>query len=706
MKGSLKDRLHGGAFRAMPLVVDGLFALWLFTEVGMEHSPVSRACMALFLVGVFLWMCIDRRAFFSYWMAAAAGLILWGLIGAYALSERTEISLLVVRTLCINLAFLFFLYQYLMLRRDMDRVFTVYIAATLVLSAYILARCWPMDLTDENAVRFGGAIGVNPNWIGMLAAVAFGLSLHKALNRSPWWGVAALLLAGTVLLTKSTKAYLMVFILSIVMVLLRWPKRWWLKLILLAVGGWFIFRFVIIRMEAFDMIFFHRARYIYENLFMGGTHENSLTVRQGLSAIGREAFLLRPFTGYGLDSFRFFPGAGGMYSHNNYIELAVSGGLPMLALFYAPQAVAIFRGAKAAKGRPWVQVTLALACVQVFMDIGAVSYVDRTLLMIPLMLMAATRLAAHPQRDGDGAALFQLAANPYKLVQWCSTRGLLKNMDDRRYLELLYRGCMGKPLHLDPPVTFNEKQQWIKLYDRDPLYHTLADKLSVRDFVKERAGEGCLIPLLGSWDRAEDVDLAALPERFVLKCTHDSGSACLCPNKADFDMEQARAFLKKHLQKDYSIAGREWPYKGLTPRVMAEAYLGNDEGEPPEDYKFYCFHGVCRAILVCKNRRKNSVNYLYFDRNFDLYPINHETVAAVCEGRSYERPPCLGEMIALSERLAAGFPFMRVDLYQSGGRVYFGEMTLFDNSGFATDLTEEGDKILGSFLHLREGARP
>lgn len=693
---------RSGAASAVPILADALFALWLFTEVGMEHSAASRVCMALFLCAVAVWMCMERRVFCSYWMAFALGMLVWGLVGARAFALAPEASMDVVKTLCINLVFLFFLYQYLLLHKGLGRVFTLYIAAAGALMAYMLLADPSFDLEQG---RFGVDLGINPNWVGVLLGIAFTLSLQRALNGRLWWLLAAVPLAVGVALTKSTKAYVLLFMLLMVVTLLRWPRRWWLKLAVLLGVSWALFAFVLADVPLFnwiDTFFLQRIRYVYENLFLGWDHENSLTVRQGLAAVGREAFLARPLTGYGLDGFRFLAGTGGVYSHNNYVELAVSGGIPMLALYYAPQLVALVRGAKRLRGNPAVQLTFAFALCALVMDVGMVSYVDRTLGMIPLLLMAATRMAERDDDRGDCRTLVALLENPYRIVRWCSTHDRLTHMDDERYLKLLYRGCTGKRLRLHPPVTFNEKQQWMKLYDRNPVYHTLADKLAVRDFVTARAGADCLIPLLGSWDRAQDVDFSALPDQFALKCTHDSGSVWLCPDKRMLDEAGARAFLAKRLQRDYSVSGREWPYEGLVPRVMAEAYLGKPDGTPPDDYKFYYFDGVLRAILLCTGRTRHGVTYIYFDPAFALYPINHDTQAAVSAGRSFDRPERLDEMLALSKKLAEGLRFVRVDLYEVCGRVYFGELTLFDNSGFATDLTREGDAILGAFLRVEE----
>ena len=677
--------------RWLPACANALFVLWLFTETALEHSTLSRIVMALFVVAVLAWTLAEKRIFLSYWMPFFALFVLWGLVGANAFAIDRGVAMETLQTVVINAAFLFVLYQYLLLRRDMDRVQLYYMVTVLALVVFTVIVSWPLDLVDENAPRLGELAGVNPNTMGMLSAFAFGFALYKLLFRSDWYALAVAALVAAILLTKSSKAYLMAFLFFLAIVLLRYPKKWGWKLAALFFSGWVLFRFVIIETQWFDMIFFHRLRYIYENLFMGADHINSLTVRQGLFGVGLDAAAKHPLTGYGLDCFRLLPGnVDGLYSHNNYMELIVSGGVPMLLFYYAPLVIAMVRGFnRRARGN---------RAVQLLMDVAVVSYADRTLLMIPLLLMAATRIAT--AGDADGARAYTLLANPYKLVQWGSTRGMFANMDDARYLPLLYRGCTGKKLRLHPPVTFNEKQQWMKLYDHDERYPIIADKLSARDYVAAHADADLLIPLLGCWTSADDIDFSTLPAQFVLKCTHDSGSAYVCGNKAALNEADARSFLAAHLHKNYYTAGREWPYKDLTPRIIAEAFIGSPDGTPPDDYKFYCFDGKLRAILNCTNRTRHSVDYAYFDRDWNLYPVNHETVAAIAEGKTYARPKHLSEMIALAETLAVGYRFLRVDLYEANDRVYFGELTLFDNSGFATDLTDEGDALFGTFLHI------
>ena len=290
--------------------------------------------------------------------------------------------------------------------------------------------------------------------------------------------------------------------------------------------------------------------------------------------------------------------------------------------------------------------------------------------------------------------------NPCKIFVALTHRGWFEKMDDERYLRLLYRGVMGRKLHLNPPRTYNEKVQWLKLHDKNPIYPQLCDKIAVREIVKERIGEDCFTPILGVWDDPDEIDFAALPERFVLKCTHDSGGVILCPNKAEFDEEAARESLKNWLKRDYSIAGREWPYRFVPRRVLAEAFLPGTDGARPDDYKFYCFDGKVGIILLCTNRRKAHADYLLFDMDLNPYRINDITIA-LPEGFVMPRPPHLDEMIEIARRLSAGFKHVRVDLFDTPEGVRFGEITLYDQSGLNDDFTYEGDLDMGKMIDLK-----
>lgn len=259
----------------------------------------------------------------------------------------------------------------------------------------------------------------------------------------------------------------------------------------------------------------------------------------------------------------------------------------------------------------------------------------------------------------------------------------------------------GKPtvLFTQKPLCLRLICDTIKLHDKNPIYPQRCDKIAVRDFVRERIGDAYFTPILGIWDDPDQIDFSALPERFVLKCTHDSGGVILCPNKAELDLDAARTSLKTWLRRDYSIAGREWAYHTVPRRVFAEAFLPGTNGARPDDYKFYCFNGEVRLLLHCTNRRKAHADYFYFDAELRPFRVN-EITDALPEGYTMPRPAHLEEMLEIARRLGAGFPHVRVDLFDTPEGVRFGEMTLYDQSGLNDDFSEAGDLEMGNLLNL------
>jgi hypothetical protein len=289
--------------------------------------------------------------------------------------------------------------------------------------------------------------------------------------------------------------------------------------------------------------------------------------------------------------------------------------------------------------------------------------------------------------------------NPYKIFAGLTHHGFFARMDDERYLRLLYRGVLGRPLHLDPPVTYSEKLQWLKLHDKNPIYPLLCDKIAVRDYVSKRIGEQYLIPLIGVWSDPDEIDTSKLPKRFVLKCTHDSGSAILCIDQSDFDWEGACKALRKKLRKDYSIAGREWPYHDVPRRVLAEAYLGTEDGTPPNDLKFFCFNGKVALVLVYIHHPDRDGSSYTFLPDFTPFSI-YDNEVADDQPLVIARPPHFDEMITLAETLSKGFAHLRVDLYDMPEGVKFGEITLHSSSGLSITMSQSGDRFLGEQLNI------
>lgn len=285
-----------------------------------------------------------------------------------------------------------------------------------------------------------------------------------------------------------------------------------------------------------------------------------------------------------------------------------------------------------------------------------------------------------------------------------SNLGFYRFMKDEAYLKRRFRAKMEKELNLEDLKTFNEKLQWLKLHNRDPLYTQLVDKYEVRRYIAQELGEEYLIPLLGVWDDPDAIDFDSLPDRFVLKCNHNSGlGMCICRDKSKLDIQKTKAELRKGLAQDYYQTGREWPYRDVPRKIVCEQYMTDSADQPDSltDYKFFCFDGHVDCVMLCLDRHTGDTKYYFFDHKWDLKRLNIRGKNAP-EGFTLPKPLCMDEMFAIAEKLSKNMPFVRVDLYECGGKVYFGELTFFPDSGFDSNLLAETDGYWGALLRLPE----
>lgn len=273
-----------------------------------------------------------------------------------------------------------------------------------------------------------------------------------------------------------------------------------------------------------------------------------------------------------------------------------------------------------------------------------------------------------------------------------------KLMSDEQYLTVLYRYAMGKEMNWKNPQTFNEKLQWLKVHDRKQKYTMMVDKYLVKKYVAEKIGEEYIIPTLGVWDRVEDIDFDALPDQFVLKCTHDSGGIVICKDKSKLDRQAAIEKLSKGLKSNYFLRNREWPYKNVKPRIIGEPYMC-DVNDELNDFKWFCFDGKPHVMFVATDRFnvQEETKFDFYDMEFRHLPFTNGHPNATC---LIEKPQTFEKMKSLAEKLSAGIPHVRVDFYDVDGRIYFGELTFFHWSGLVPFSPEEWDYTLGSWINL------
>lgn len=288
--------------------------------------------------------------------------------------------------------------------------------------------------------------------------------------------------------------------------------------------------------------------------------------------------------------------------------------------------------------------------------------------------------------------------DPRKRFSYLARLGFYNGMRDEKFIKKEYFLKMGERLNLEDPKTFNEKMQWLKLHDKKDIYTTMVDKAEVKKYVADVIGEEYIIPTIGVYDRFEDIDFDQLPQRFVMKCTHDSGGLVICKDKSKLDKKAARKKINKYLRRKYFYIHREWPYKNVTPRIIIEKYMEDKKDKELRDYKLFCFNGKFKIMFIATNRQGDGETYFdFFDENFKHLPFtNGHPNAPVLP----HRPARFKEMVKLAEKLSRGIPQVRVDFYDVNGKTYFGEMTFFHWSGLVPFEPKEWDEKLGELIDL------
>ena len=297
-----------------------------------------------------------------------------------------------------------------------------------------------------------------------------------------------------------------------------------------------------------------------------------------------------------------------------------------------------------------------------------------------------------------GTAL-KLLKNPCVFIIGLDNNGLTKWMPDSVFARISFRGMLGQKLHLNNPVLFNEKLQWLKVYDHKPEYSMLVDKLKAKEVVGELIGQDYIVPCYGEWKCADEIDFDTLPNSFVLKCNHDQGSVILVNDKNLINKKETIKTLNRKLKHNAYYGTREYPYKSIEPRVFAEVYLGDDI----IDYKFYCFNGEPKFLYCGQGLTSDhSLKIDFYDLKWNLMPFYRTDYHRL---GNVPRPQKLDEMIAVACTLSKNVPFVRIDLFEVDGKVYFSEFTLCPASGFMPFVPKEYDRIVGEWLELPQISR-
>lgn len=270
-------------------------------------------------------------------------------------------------------------------------------------------------------------------------------------------------------------------------------------------------------------------------------------------------------------------------------------------------------------------------------------------------------------------------------------------LSDRLYLKLLFPLKVGYKLNLNNPKTYNEKLQWLKLHDRNPYYTKLVDKYEVKKVVKEKIGEDYVITNYGVWDSFDEINFDELPNKFVLKTTHDSGGVVICSDKGNFNFKKAKNKIERSLKRKHYLLSREWPYKDVKPRIIAEEFLVDESNIELKDYKFFCFNGEPKSMFIATERNTGDVKFDFYDIEFnhlDIFQVHKQS------GKIIEKPKNYELMIDVCRVLSENLTHVRIDLYNINGKILFGEYTFFHHGGLVPFHPQKWDDIFGKWITL------
>ncbi|MDC7230564.1 MAG: ATP-grasp fold amidoligase family protein [Sphaerochaetaceae bacterium] len=581
------------------------------------------------------------------------------------------------------------------------RFLQIYLLAILFIIIRLLMNT-PVEIFLSS--RLGTTIRINPNRVGNMFAIAAIMCLYLGFQaKAKWYWLLVPFLIIFSIYSGSRKAFFLLGVGGVVLILLQQKN---FKRVLLAVGGGIlalgVSTVILIVVEPLYKAFGRRFINMFIELLFDKGVDGSTSVRMDMIIRGLEMFKERPLFGWGLGAFTDLSGFG-TYSHNNYIELLVGVGLLGLLVYYSLSFCIVKEGLKRffqfEKKGPYVLST-AIIVAMLFDQIGRVTYTEEYSSIILAVCYAGIMIGT----PNLGLDVFQLFSKIYEYIRFPSKfmNHLLKGkigqlFSDKHYLSIKYRLNFGNKLNLKAPITYNEKLQWLKLHDRKEIYSTLVDKYAVREYVKSTIGEKYLIPLIGVYKNADEIDVELLPKSFVLKCTHDSGSVFICKDKADTNLKDIKFRLNRALKKSHYLRTREIPYRFVEPQIICEKYMVDESGYELKDYKVFCFNGVPKAIQVDFDRFSDHKRNIY-DTNWNFLPVSIKYPND--PKTEIPKPATLDVMLRLASKLSSGLPHARIDFYSIHDSVYFGEITLYHGSGMEEFIPNSYNYIFGSWLTL------
>lgn len=611
---------------------------------------------------------------------------------AYVERPNADIVETMIRVLPILVSLAIYLDSY-------ERIFRMLDIIVLSVAYFSVVYLATSPISTWGSTSMGGITGQFRNFSAYLAAMAVIMSfflLVRSRSKKYLWTMLA---SGAVVIFSGSRGALFSLAVMIVCYAMfedSFSKRFkhiMFGILVVCIGAYFLFT----------------NQYLYTMYgsrilsMLGGT-DGSAEDRSYYVEIGFQMFLQKPWLGWGLDNFsyylRYFCGYPyEVYSHCNYIEILSCYGAIGAVMFYWPYFMVLFSEWKYKSKEILPKLSIVILIRFFIFEYSTITYNMLMYVVILTVLICGSNVIKR-ERGGyfSMKPITTYFTQPYQIFEVLRSRSLTNFIPDSVYLGIIYKHIFNRKLDLENPLTFNEKMQWLKINDRNPQYVEMVDKAAAKQYVASRIGSKYIIPTLQVWENVEEIDFEILPDQFVLKCTHDSGGVIVCKDKKRINLEKTKEILNRSMKRNFYYYLREWPYKNVKPRIIAEKLLVDERSGDLRDYKFFCFNGKVKCFKIDFDRFKDH-HANYYDCSGNLLPFGELQYCPKPE-KQLTMPHKLEEMIRLAERLANGFPFLRVDFYEVDDNVFFGELTLYPASGFGKFTPPEWDNILGDWLAI------
>ena len=607
-----------------------------------------------------------------------------------------KISLVAGRSVLLLSTFLLFSYNYFRrIPNGLDKLLKTIAIVGIIFSIIVILYYNPIDYFQRliSGERVGADIA-NVNSIGMKVIVSFVVCVFYAIFKSEKKYYFLSIIPLIVSIGCGSRKTIFFAGISIIIMFLYYAfennDRNIKKIVLLSLSFLIILIVGLYLLKVpFVVTQLDRIGRMINGIFGLGETDHSTMLRMSYINVGINQFYKTPILGIGIDNARLI-NINSTYLHNNFVELLASVGIIGFLLYYIVYIIIFSNFIKKRKSfNDYYLICLCIIANTLVLDYGIVSYYSKTTYIYFLMSFLVLNIKSLELDLSKPIAFFE------KVILKLMDLGFFNFMGDRTFIKFKYWLIFHKRLNLDNPKTFNEKLQWLKLNNYEETQTTMSDKYLAKEYVAKIIGEEYIIPTLGIYESFDEIDFKKLPNSFVIKCTHDSGGLVIVKNKKDFDINKARTKINKCLKKNYFYMGRETPYKYIKPRIIIEKFMSDNSSEL-KDYKFFCFSGKVELILVCSERSKN-VKFTYFDKNGKF--INVRQCGADNDPK-VKLPKKINQMKKLAEKLSHDMIHVRVDFYEVNGKIYFGELTFFDSSGFGYFSPDKWDKKFGDMIVL------